>query len=64
MVCIKSIIVDQDFLKILKKILNSSTGLILSVIRNLNLYEHIQQYHQLQIKFNELCHQIDSKMTN
>ena len=59
-----SIIVDQDLLKILNIILNSSTGLILSFISNFKLYEHIQQYHQLQIKFNKLCHQIDSKMTN
>ena len=64
MVCINSIIVDQDLLKILNIILNSSTGLILSLISNFKLYEHIQQYHQLQIKFNKLCHQIDSKMTN
>ena len=64
MVCINSIIVDQDLLKILNIILNSSTGLILSLISNFKLYEHIQQYHQLQIKFNKLCHLIDSKMTN
>ena len=64
MVCINSIFVDQDLLKILNIILNSSTGLILSLISNFKLYEHIQQYHQLQIKFNKPCHQIDSKMTN
>ena len=64
MVCINSIIVDQDLLKILNIILNSSTGLILSLISNFKFYEHIQQYHQLQIKFNKLCHLIDSKMTN
>ena len=64
MVCINSIIVDQDLLKILNIIFNSSTGLILSLISNFKLYEHIQQYHQLQIKFNKLCHLIDSKMTN
>jgi len=64
MVCINSIIVDQDLLKILNIILNSSTGLILSLISNFKLYEHIQQYHQLQIKFNKLCHLIDSKITN
>ena len=64
MVCINSIIVDQDLLKILNIILNYSTGLILSLISNFKLYEHIQQYHQLQIKFNILCHLIDSKITN
>ena len=64
MVCINSIIVDQVLLKILTIILNSSTGLTLSLISNFKLYEHTQQYHQLQIKFNKWCHQIDSKMTN
>ena len=64
MVCINSIIIEQDLLKILSIILNSSTGLILSLISIFKLYEHIQQYHRLQIKFNKLCHQIDSKMTN
>ena len=64
MVIINSIITNQDLLKILNIILNSSTGLILSLISNFKLYEHIQQYHQLQIKFNKLCHLIDSKITN
>ena len=64
MVCINSIIENQELLKILNIILNSSTGLILSLISNFKIYEHIQQYHQLQIKFNKLSHQIDSKITN
>ena len=64
MVCINSIIAEQDLLKILNIILNSSTGLILSLISNFKIYEHIQQYHNIQIKFNKLSHLIDSKITN
>lgn len=64
MVCINSIIEDKELLKILNIILNSSTGLILSLISNFKIYENIQHNHQLQIKFNKLCHQIDSKLTN
>ena len=64
MVIINSIITDQDLLKILNIILNSSTGLIISMISNFKIYEKIQQYHQLQIKFNKLNHQIDSKINN
>lgn len=64
MVCINSIIEDQELLKILNIILNSSTGLILSLISNFKIYENIQHNHQLHIKFNKLCHQIDSKLTN
>jgi hypothetical protein len=44
MVCINSSITDQELLKILKIILNSSTGLILSLISNFKIYENIQQY--------------------
>lgn len=64
MVCINSIITEHELLKILNIILNSSTGLILSLISNYKIYEHIQQYHNLQIKFNKLSHQIDSRITN
>ena len=64
MVIKNSIITDQDLLKILNIILNSSTGLIISMISNFKIYEKIQQYHQLQIKFNKLNHQIDSKINN
>ena len=34
------------------------------MISNFKIYEKIQQYHQLQIKFNKLNHQIDSKINN
>lgn len=64
MVCINSTITDQELLKILNIILNSSTGLILSLISNFKIYENITQYHQLQIKFTKLSHLIDSKLTN
>jgi len=64
MVIINSIITNQDLLKILNIILNSSTGLILSLISNFKVYEKITQYHQLQIKYNKLSHIIDSKINN
>ena len=64
MVCINSIITDQDTLKILNIILNASTGLILGMISNFKVYEKINQYHQLNIKFNKLANIIESKMTN
>lgn len=64
MVIINAIIAGQDLLKVLNIILNLSTGLILSLISNFEIYENIQQFHQLQIKFNKLSHQIDSKITN
>ena len=34
------------------------------MISNFKIYEKIQQYHQLQTKFNKLNHQIDSKINN
>ena len=64
MVCINSSITNQELLKILNIILNSSTGLILSLISNFKIYEHITQYHQLQIKYTKLSHLIDSRLTN
>jgi len=64
MVIINAIIEDQNLLKVLNIILNSSTGLILSLISNFKIYENIQQFHQLQIKFNKLNHNIDSRITN
>jgi hypothetical protein len=55
---------DQELLKILNIVLNASTGLILSLISNFKIYEHITLYHQLQIKYTKLSHLIDSKLTN
>ena len=60
MVCINSMITDQDTLKILNIILNSSTGLILGLISNFKIYEKINQYHQLYIKYNKLSILIDT----
>jgi len=64
MVIINSLISNEDLLKILNIILNASTGLILSMISNFKIYEHITLYHQLHIKFNKLNHSIHSKLTN
>jgi len=64
MVIINAVIEDQNLLKILNIILNSSTGLILSLISNFKIYENISQFHQLQIKFNKLNHNIDNRITN
>lgn len=64
MVIINAIIIDQDLLKVLNIILNSSTGLVLGLINNFKIHENIQQFHQLQIKFNKLSHSIDSKLLN
>ncbi len=67
MVCVSSIIPDQDTLKILNTsiILNSSTGRILGLISNFKIYEKINQsYHQLYIKFKKLSIFIDTKTTN
>jgi len=64
MVIINAIIVDQEMLKVLNIILNSSTGLILSLISNFKIYEHIQLFHQVKGKFNKLSHVIDNKLTN
>ena len=64
MVCVNSIITDQDTLKILNIILNASTGLIIGMISNFKTYEKINQYHLLYIKYNKLSNLIDSKLTN
>ena len=64
MVCLNGSITDHEILKILNIILNSSTGLILSLISNFKIYEHITQYHQLQIKYTKLSHLIDNKLMN
>ena len=64
MVIINAIIGDQNLLKVLNIILNSSTGLILSLISNFKIYENISSFHQLQIKFNKLNHNIDNRITN
>jgi hypothetical protein len=64
MVIINAIIIDQDLLKVLNIILNSTTGLVLGLINNFKIHENIQQAHQLHIKFNKLSHNIDSRLLN
>jgi hypothetical protein len=64
MVCVNSIITEQDTLKILNIILNASTGLIIGMISNFKIYEKINQYHLLYNKYNKLSNLIDSKLTN
>ena len=64
MVCVNSIITEQDTLKILNIILNASTGLIIGMISNFKIYEKINQYHLLYIKYNKLSNLMDSKLTN
>lgn len=64
MVCINSIIIDPDLLKILNIILNTSTGLILSLISSFKIYEHITLFNQLRIKYTRISHLLDTKLTN
>ena len=64
MVCINSIITEQDLLKILNIILNSSTGLILSLISNFHIHESISLFKEIQDKFTKLTNEIDTKLTN
>jgi ERCC4-type nuclease len=64
MVCINSIIVDQDLLKVLNIILNASTGLILSLISNFHIHENISQFEDIKKKYSKLSNDIDMKLTN
>ena len=64
MVVINSMIENQDTLKILNIILNTSTGLIIGMISNFKIYERITTYRTLYIKYNKLSNMIDSKITN
>jgi len=64
MVIINSIVIDDNTLKILNIILNSSTGIILGLISNFKIYEKINEFHTSHIKYNKLMNTIDSKITN
>jgi hypothetical protein len=64
MVVINSIVIDDNTLKILNIILNSSTGIILSLISNFKIYEKINEFHSSYIKYNKLMNLIHSKITN
>ena len=64
MVIINSIVIDDNTLKILNIILNSSTGIILGLISNFKIYEKINEFHTPYIKYNKLMNLIHSKITN
>ena len=64
MVVINSIITEPELLKILNIILNSSTGLILSLISNFHIHESISQFKELETKYIKLSHQIEAKMND
>jgi len=64
MVVINSIILDENTLKILNIILNSSSAIILSLISNFKIYEKINEFHTSYIKYNKLMNLIHSKLTN
>jgi len=64
MVIINSMVMDDNTLKILNIILNSSTGIILGLISNFKIYEKINEFHSSYIKYNKLMNSIHSKMTN
>jgi hypothetical protein len=64
MVCINSILTDTELLKILNIILNSSTGLVLSMISNFQIHESIGQFKDLHIKYTKLSHKIENRITN
>lgn len=64
MVIINSIVIDDNTLKILNIILNSSTGIILGLISNFKIYEKINEFHTSYIKYNKLMNLIHSKITN
>ena len=64
MVVINSIVIEQETLKILNIILNSSTGIILGLISNFKIYEKINEFHTSYIKYSKLMNSIHSKITN
>jgi hypothetical protein len=64
MVVINSIVLDENTLKILNIILNSSSAIILSLISNFKIYEKINDFHIAYSRYNKLMNLIHSKMTN
>lgn len=61
MVCINSIITEQELLKILNIILNTITGLILALVSSFKIYEHISSFHNLHLKYNKLYIDLEQK---
>ena len=64
MVVINSIVIDQETLKILNIILNSSTGIILGLISNFKIYEKINEFHTSYIKYSKFMNSIHSEIAN
>ena len=62
MTILNSIIENSNDLKIPNIILNSSTGLIIAFVSQYKLYEKINEFHQLQNKFNKLSTNIEKKL--
>ena len=62
MTILNSIIENSNDLKIPNIILNSSTGLIIAFVSQYKLYEKINEFHQLQNKFNKLSSNIEKKL--
>ena len=62
MTILNSIIEDSNDLKIPNIILNSSTGLSIAFVSQYKLYEKINEFHQLQNKFNKLSTNIEKKL--
>jgi len=55
---------DADAMKIPNIVLNASTALLLSLINNFKLPEKIQNFKNISIKMNKLCHAIEDKLSN
>jgi len=64
MVVINSIVLDDNTLKILNIILNSSSAIILSLISNFKIYEKINEFHTSYIKYNKLYEEITGDFIN
>ena len=62
MTILNSIIENSNDLKIPNILLNSSTGLIIAFVSQYKLYEKINEFHQLQNKFNKLSSNIEKKL--
>ena len=62
MTILNSIIENSNEMKIPNIILNSSTGLIIAFVSQYKLYEKINEFHQLQNKFNKLSTNIEKKL--
>jgi len=55
---------DSDTMKIPNIVLNAATALLLSLINNFKLPEKIQNFKNISVKMNKLCHAIEDKLSN